>query len=344
MNSFVRQTVLCFILSLGIVYPAVGQTGAAERLPVDILDVRAPSARVSGSPGSMQIQDRSCRALPTMELRSRIVNTAVQEWAYFGYTVLDYTDIEVSSATRSSMGRRWSLLSPMQARRVADSIAGYWAAAPDSGWILERQNSRWKSQGLSTRWRDPWSAAFVSWVMCESGLGDQDRFARAVAHHTYIDQAIQARDTGNQQAAYQAYEIGEQAVLPGDMLCRGSRPAYRSVAERRNHLGVGARTHCDIVVKVDFELPGFHVIGGNVRATVGMKLLPGIITAEGFIKPVPYGNRALFAHLKLDAEPLPLNALDLSPTIQAMDCSMPSTNLVANSPIQPAVVGMDETC
>ena len=339
-----KQAVLLLFLSLGLATPVLGQSGSADRLPAEILDVRAPSARISGSPGSMQIQDRSCRALPVADLRSRIVNAAVQEWAYFGYTVLDYTDIEISSASRSSMGRRWSLLNPEQALRVADSIAGYWAAAPDSGWILERQNNRWKSRGMATRWRDPWSAAFISWVMCESGLGDQARFARAVAHHTYIDQAIQARDSGDSRAAFQAYEIGEQAVLPGDMLCRGSRPAYRSVAERRNHLGVGARTHCDIVVKVDTELPGFHVIGGNVRATVGMKLLPGVITADGIVKPVPYGNRALFAHLKLDAEPLPLNALDLSPTMQALDCSMPPTNLIAATPVLPATVSTGETC
>ena len=342
--SISKRSVLLLFLYLGLVDPIQAQNSVAERLPAEILDVRAPSARISGNPGSMQIQDRSCRAMPVADLRSRIVNAAVQEWGYFGFTVLDYTDIKVSSATRSSMGRRWSLLDPAQALRVADSIAGYWAAAPDSGWILERQNNRWKSRGMSTRWRDPWSAAFISWVMCESGLGDRARFARAVAHHTYIDQAIQARDSSNTQVAYQAFEIGEQAVLPGDMLCRGSRPAYKSVAERRNHLGVGARTHCDIVVKVDTELPGFHVIGGNVRATVGMKLLPGAITADGYVKPVPYGNRSLFAHLKLDAEPLSLNALDLSPTMQALDCTMPTTNLIAVAPAIPAAVNTGEIC
>jgi len=339
-----KQAFLLLFLGLGLASPVLGQNGSADRLPAEILDVRAPSERISGSPGSMQILDRSCRAMPGAELRSRIVNAAVQEWAYFGFTVLDYTDIEVSSATRSNSRRRWSLLDPEQALRLADSIAGYWAAAPDSGWILQRQNNTWNSRGMSSRWRDPWSAAFISWVMCESGLGDEARFARAVAHHTYIDQAIQARDNGDDQVAFQAFEIGEREVLPGDMLCRGSRPAYQSVAERRNHLGVGARTHCDIVVKVDTEMPGFHVIGGNVRATVGMKLLPGTKTASGFIKPVPYGNRALFAHLKLDAEPLPLNALDLSPTMQVLDCSMPSTNLIASAPALPAAVRTEETC
>jgi len=317
--SIRTPTMILSLLCLGLAMGARGQHGVVERLPSEILDIRAPSARVSGMPGSMQIQDRSCRSMPVADVRSRIVNAAVQEWAFFGSTVLDYTDAQVSAATRSSLGSRWSLLDPEQSVRFADSIAGYWAAAPGSDWILERQNDNWKTRGVSTRWRDPWSAAFISWVMCESGLGDQSQFARAVAHHTYIDQAIRARDKGDVSAVYQAYDIGEQAVMPGDMLCRGSRPAYRSLDERRNHLGVGARTHCDIVVKVDQELPGFHVIGGNVRGTVGLKLLPAERSSNDFLQAIPYGNRTLFAHLKLNAGPLPLDALDLSPTMQAAD-------------------------
>jgi hypothetical protein len=342
--SIRKQTVILSLLCLGLAGVARGQNSAADRLPSDVLDIRAPSTRVSGSPGSMRIQDRSCRTVPTVDVRSRIVHAAVQEWAYFGFTTLDYTDSEVSSATRSSLGRRWSLLNPEQSIRVADSIAGYWAAAPDSGWILERQNSNWKSRGATTRWRDPWSAAFISWVMCESGLGDRSQFARAVAHHTYIDQAIRARDNGDTRAAFQAFDIGEQAVMPGDMLCRGSRPAYRSLAERRNHFGVGARTHCDIVVKVDQDLPGFHVIGGNVRGTVGLKLLPGELTSGGYVKAVPYGNRTLFAHLKLNANPLPLNALDLSPTMQALDCRMPQAGPIALASAVPSAAITSDTC
>jgi hypothetical protein len=302
-----------------------GQHGALERLPGEILDVRAPSDRVSGAPGTMRIEDRACSAMPAAALRSRIVDTAVQEWAYFGFTLLDYT-VATEPDTRSAGNRRrWSLLSPEQAGRVANSIAGYWAAAPDSSWILQRQNERWNTLGLAARWRDPWSAAFISWVMCESGLGDTEHFARAIAHHTYIDQAIRARDGESSGAAYVAYDTGEQSVLPGDLLCRGSRPAYRSLDERRDHLGAGARTHCDIVVKVDEDKPGFYVIGGNVRGTVGMKLLPAARTAAGFLQPLPYDRRQIFAHLQLQADPIPLDALAASPVMQAAGCSLATT-------------------
>ena len=116
-------------------------------------------------------------------------------------------------------------MSADEAARVAASIAGYWAATPDSGWILQRQNASWRSQGLGARWRNAWSAAFISWIMCESGLGEAKQFQRVIAHHSYIDQAIQARRHGSPEAAYVAFDVGEVPVEPGDMLCRGSRPA-----------------------------------------------------------------------------------------------------------------------
>src|SRR5690606_2391686 len=153
------------------------------------------------------------------------VDVAVQEWAYFGFSVDDQTRaVEGPLPARSW---RFSRLDPVEAGRVADSIGGYWAAAPNSAWILERQNQAWEAGGIASRWRDPWSAAFISWVMCESGLGDSSRFQRAIAHHSYIDQAIRARDSGDDTAAYHAYDPGEAEISPGDLLCRGSRPNYR---------------------------------------------------------------------------------------------------------------------
>jgi hypothetical protein len=167
--------------------------------------------------------------------------------------------------------------------------------------------------------------------MCESGLGEPARFERAIAHHSYIDQAILASDTENTESAFIAYTPGEQAINPGDMLCRGSRPAYKSIAERRRHLGVGARTHCDIVVKVDEDNQRIMVIGGNVRGTVGMKLLPASVEG-GTLKPAPYNGRMIFAHLKLNADPIGIDALDHSATFNAMKCTetaMPSALVVA---------------
>ena len=70
---------------------SVSQIQYQERLPQDIFDVAAPSARVTGAPGDMAYLERNCRAIATDNLRQRIVNTAIQEWSYFGYALYDLT-------------------------------------------------------------------------------------------------------------------------------------------------------------------------------------------------------------------------------------------------------------
>lgn len=297
------------------------QLKAYERLPADMLAVDPPSSRVSGDPGEMQIVDRSCNLLPRTELRRRMVDIAVQEWAYFGLSVEDMTSISESELSpRDANGRRrYYRPSYEEAARVADSIAGYWSAAPDSSWILAKQNKNWQRDGLGARWRDFWSAAFISWVACESGLGEMREFSRAIAHHTYIDQAILSRDGVIDNAAYIAFDIGEAEINPGDLLCRGSRPEYRNLEQRRDHLGEGARTHCDIVVSVDESAGEIKAIGGNVRASVRLKIFPGATSEGDYFAPLPYAGRQLFAHLQLQADPIEENAINNSPTLKNLD-------------------------
>ena len=294
-----------------------------DRLPAEYLEVFPPSARVAGPPGDMRITNRSCRATPDAELRRRIVDVAVQEWGFFGFQVLDETNIVDSEQRRRRSWRHRALLDPEESARVAASIAGYWSVTPDGGWILSRQNEIWKGHnGIAARWRDPWSAAFVSWVMCEGGLGDKNQFQRAIAHHEYIDQAIEAREKNASQAVYIAYDVGEMPIEPGDLLCFSRRPKYHSIAERRRELGTGIRSHCDIVVKLDPANERILGIGGNVRGAVRLKLLPAVFDQEqdahGLVQSVSRGRRAVFAHLKLRAASIRADLLATSPTIQAL--------------------------
>ena len=314
---------------------ADSQQAALARLPRDVFDVVPPSAHVRGLPGAMTVRPQACRTLATGQARRRIVEVAAQEWGFFGFRILDQTDVSRAAAferdatgastqpDRRERTRRRSRLTPEEAARVAASIAGYWAVTPEGAWIVERQNDEWNGpDGIASRWNAPWSAAFVSWVMCEAGLGAAAQFQRAIAHHAYIDQAIRARDGRAPQAAFAAYDVGEADVTPGDLLCSSRRPAYRSIAERRRQAGVGARSHCDVVVKVDDARQRILAIGGNVRGTVSLKVIrasraPGApLRAEG----AGGGERPIFAHLKLRAEAIAANALDVTPTMTAVGC------------------------
>ncbi len=309
----------------------------APRLPAAQLDVRAPDTRVAGAPGAMRVRSAPCLTAPvTAQLRRRIVDIAVQEWAFFGYTVVDQTvgETDDDPPPMFMRGRGRGRVTPEEGARVAASIAGFWAVTPEGGWIVDRQNATWKGEaGLGARWNSPWSAAFISWVMCEAGLGEPSAFLRAVAHHRYIDQAIRARDGRDDASAFVAYDGGEAAVLPGDLLCSGRRPAYRSLAERRRQIGQGASTHCDIVVSVDSARARFLAIGGNVRSTVGLKIIPAERdTRTQRLRPFrpdderigdnPYrGVRPIFAHLKLRGSTAELDGLSSSATVRALSCA-----------------------
>ncbi len=310
---------LIVVLALAFAATAGAQRAAFDRLPPDVLDAAPPSERVTGEPGAMKVRRTSCRSAPMNEMRRRIVDLAVQEWAFFGFIVVDQT-LEEPGAGQSRR-RRWRRPGRAESARVAASIAGYWTVTPQAGWILGAQNDRWRGpRGVGSRWRYPWSAAFVSWVMCEAGLGEPALFQRAVAHHVYIDQAIRARGADTPTAAFAAYDVGETPVAPGDLLCSARRPAYRSIAERRRQLGVGARTHCDIVVKVEPSRRRILAIGGNVRGAVSLKLLPAADGPDGSLRPLPT-RRRIFAHLKLRAAPVGADALDRTPTMRAVRCA-----------------------
>ena len=300
------------------------QTPPFDWLPSEQFDATPPSALVDGAPGRMSVRPGACRDLPTGETRRRIVDIAVQEWAFFGFYVIDQTGPPTRTRSRGARRWWWRPANAAEGVRIAPTIAGYWAATPRGSWMIDRQNGRWNGPGgLTSRWRDPWSAAFISWVMCEGGLGSEDQFRRSIAHHVYVDQAIRARDASSASfdaeslsAAFLAYDIGDAAVEPGDLLCSSRRSSYRSIAQRRRNLGVGARMHCDVVVGLEPDRERILTIGGNVRGTVGLKLMPAALR-NGRLAP----TRRLFAHLKLRADPIGDDALSASPTVQALEAA-----------------------
>lgn len=304
-----------------------------ERPPAAALEGAVPSNRILGEPGAMRIASSSCPVQPLDTARRRIVDLAAQEWAYFGFSVTDRAqanDRDDDTDSRNSaapilrlnawrrVARDLSRMRGPEFARIAPSIAGYWAVTPDGAMMLERQNAIWnRSNGVGSRWRDPWSAAFVSWVMCEAGIGDSDRFQRSIAHREYIDQAIRSRDGAAPNSAFVAYDIGEAEIVPGDLLCSGTRSGYRTIDHRRRQMGRGASTHCDVVVSVDETDEIILAIGGNVSRSVSMKRLPAV--REPGVHFHPSGH--FFAHLQLKSDGIAVDALTGSPTMRAMACT-----------------------
>ena len=75
-------------------------------------------------------------------------------------------------------------------------------------------------------------------------------------------------------------------------------------------------------MKVDSAARRFFVVGGNVLQSVSLTIVPGVIDEGRNLRPIDEdtldGARTIFAHLKLDADRVEMNALDNTPTIRAL--------------------------
>ncbi|MET0755397.1 MAG: DUF2272 domain-containing protein [Pseudoxanthomonas sp.] len=119
---------------------------------------------------------------------------------------------------------------------------------------------------------NPWSAAFVSWVMRKAALPG---FRASASHITYVRDAYQRPES----SAYQFVDPAHARPAGGDLLCyarNGSRVyGYAGLLSLVASGSAGLEMHCDIVVAVN---PGndstAYLIGGNVQQGVTMRLLP----------------------------------------------------------------------
>jgi len=318
--------------------PAIGAAEPPARLPRTRFDVIPPAERVMGTRGDITVWQSACRIGSAANARRRIVDIAVQEWVALRFQTVNAT---VAETRLIPPGITPDILNPVlrQPRIVPEyprlgipdfepgadaTIAGYWSATPQGPRVIAGQNRAWKAPGGdSVSWVEPWSAAFISWVMCEAGLGDPAQFARSAAHITYIDQAIRARGGMAPDAAYVAYDAGDAPLNPGDLLCNSrDGTQYHTLADARQAFGMNAATHCDVVVKLDERNRRVLVIGGNVLSSVSLTILPLRRDRTRYLRPVDQteieGARRVFAHLKLRGDPIEANALDNSPAIRAL--------------------------
>ncbi|HYD74024.1 MAG TPA: DUF2272 domain-containing protein [Candidatus Binatia bacterium] len=221
---------------------------------------------------------QSCAPAHEGDLRQRLVDLAVQEWARFGYPLSQRGDAGLLRQVFPELA--FTSASPYLERDplMLQAIGGYWAALSgvasgdvvDTGaYEIDAANALWENYAGEYRanpgWRTPWSAAFISWLMCEGGA---QNFRRSWAHRDYVDAAIAAADGG----AAHAYHARDPDIAPsvGDLLC-SSRADYRAdLANRRSDPQPEAGMHCDLVVAIDPPTALVLAIGGNVDNAVAL--------------------------------------------------------------------------
>ena len=162
----------------------------------------------------------------------RMLDIAHREWDYFGRQTIKDGAITHHGHTETEEGY-WQ------------RVGMFW----DKGVNL-------KFTGKDTD--QPWSAAFMSYVMREAGLGT--RFYYSDWHAHYIRRAIEARRNRD------GYRLSERAPQVGDLVCYARQDGVDF-----DHQPETYASHSDLVVAVR---PGeIDVIGGNVEDSVTMKTL-----------------------------------------------------------------------
>ncbi|MGX2040238.1 DUF2272 domain-containing protein [Methylocaldum sp. MU1018] len=205
-----------------------------------------------------QRAERPGIALPP--LKTRILALAVSEWLYFGRQSVIYDEDKESIPQ-----------------------VGFWE---DEAPYSRRVNQYWRAVGMPDRTgrncEQPWSAAFVSWVMSTAGV-PKDRFPPAEAHWIYLSRIIRNADTPD--ASFIPRGIKDYKPQPGDLICasRGSSIVPPLTEHPLLEIIENARLHCDIVVNRHGRT--LEAIGGNVRNSVSKNILT--LDWSGHLQPTP---------------------------------------------------------
>lgn len=181
-------------------------------------------------------------------IKDRILALTVSEWLYFGRQSVVY-----------------------DADKESIPLVGFWE---DESPYAQRINQYWRTVGMPERTgrncEQPWSAAFVSWVMATAGVS-KDRFPPAEAHWIYLSHIIRNADAPG--ASFVPRSIRDYSPRPGDLICasRGSSAIPQLAELPPLEIIENSKLHCDIVVARRGRT--LEAIGGNVRNSVSKNML-----------------------------------------------------------------------
>jgi hypothetical protein len=133
----------------------------------------------------------------------------------------------------------------------------------------------------------PWSAAFISYVIRQSGV-PANAFRFSNAHRAYIYDAFAANSAElTSTAGDQLYRACPLTTKPraGDVICAHRESALAGLSDRAVRERIGAeiagdggtrslrRAHCEVIVHVDAQARKMYTIGGNVNQAVTARKL-----------------------------------------------------------------------
>lgn len=196
---------------------------------------------------------------PLSSLTRGILAVAKREWEYFGKQLIVYQGDEESIPH-----------------------VGFWE---DDESHVYRVATYWNAVNMpgldGSDCKQPWSAAFISYVMQGAGVPAY-LFPPSRAHWVYLQYII--ADAGGPARSFVPHGIKEYKPAPGDLICATREhfgaPMIRGAADavflQNNKL------HCDIVVAREGST--LEAIGGNVRNSVSKSVLT--LDSKGYLQPI----------------------------------------------------------
>lgn len=215
----------------------------------------------STAPGTWAGRPIGSPPAPNPGIKQALISRANQEWEFFGRQTVVFKGSE-------------------------ESIPHVGAWEDDDGPYSGRINAYWRAAGKprldGKDCQEPWSAAFMSWVMRGAGV-PEGQFPPAPAHWVYLARLVDQSDYPGRY--FVPRRVADYSPNPGDLICasRGlSRPATFDGYTRPEALK-GVNTHCDLVVRKSGQT--LEVIGGNVRNSVSKSSLE--LDGAGRLRAVP---------------------------------------------------------
>lgn len=198
---------------------------------------------------------------PNRALRQSLIHSATQEWEFFGRQRVVFKGSEESIP-----------------------LVGAWE--DDGGPYSDRVNAYWRAVGRprldGMDCHRPWSAAFISWLMQQAGIPDE-QFPATAAHGVYLAQIIHRADLPGRY--FVPRRVADYSPTPGDLVCasRGAAGGGAVNEYMAPELLVRANLHCDLVVDKTAEV--LSTIGGNVRNSVSRSTFE--LDGDGRLQPIP---------------------------------------------------------
>ena len=219
-----------------------------------------------------------------MSYIEELIRSAEEEWKFFGSQEKNSDGLKVKNGhTENESKIYW------------ERVGVYWSVV---------------NKNLDGRSKEPWSAAFISYIQKNAGasLGWNKHFPYAAAHCVYITRSINDLKKNNESEIYFGYSIDKARPEPGDLIGCG-RASDSSISY--NNLPEWYKSHCDVVVALGPDW--IEVIGGNVGNSVTKRL---IRTVNGFLHRTTDDPWFVVMKNRLGSEEVNVAEVDVSPDIK----------------------------